>query len=159
LGSGQPHLQWFISLLESFFSRDPTKTFLLRLLFLPLPFKAKARDIIKKESGVELLMSAAKNHPDVENIQKYVTEAISAISEGEKDSDDEDAKKSPPPVSSDPKPANLAIIRKGFLTKQGGMIKTWKKRWFVLDSSKLTYFKGNEVCYFSTFPSSLRLRP
>lgn len=30
----------------------------------------------------------------------------------------------------------------GFLTKRGGSIKTWKKRWFVLKDGKLYYFKG-----------------
>jgi len=30
----------------------------------------------------------------------------------------------------------------GYLTKQGGAIKTWKKRWFVLKGPKLWYFKG-----------------
>ena len=29
----------------------------------------------------------------------------------------------------------------GFLTKQGGAIKTWKRRWFVLKGNKLWYFK------------------
>lgn len=29
----------------------------------------------------------------------------------------------------------------GYLTKQGGAIKTWKRRWFVLKGNKLWYFK------------------
>jgi len=32
--------------------------------------------------------------------------------------------------------------KEGFLTKQGGAIKTWKRRWFVLKGSKLWYFKS-----------------
>lgn len=30
----------------------------------------------------------------------------------------------------------------GFLTKQGGSIKTWRRRWFVLKAKKLYYFKS-----------------
>jgi len=30
----------------------------------------------------------------------------------------------------------------GYLTKQGGAIKTWKRRWFVLKGTKLWYFKS-----------------
>jgi len=82
----------------------------------------------------------------MENVQKYVIEAITAISEAEKDSDDEDSKKSPA-AASEPKPANP--IRKGFLTKQVGKGKA-KKRWFVLDATKLVYYKGNEVCLISS---------
>jgi len=32
-------------------------------------------------------------------------------------------------------------LREGYLTKQGGTIKTWKKRWCVLSTTKLTYYK------------------
>lgn len=32
--------------------------------------------------------------------------------------------------------------KEGFLTKQGGSIKTWKRRWFVLKNKKLVYFKS-----------------
>lgn len=31
--------------------------------------------------------------------------------------------------------------KEGFLTKQGGSIKTWRRRWFVLKGKKLVYFK------------------
>jgi hypothetical protein len=31
----------------------------------------------------------------------------------------------------------------GWLTKQGGFIKNWKKRWFVLQGTKLHYYEDN----------------
>ncbi len=34
---------------------------------------------------------------------------------------------------------------KGYMVKQGGRIKTWKKRWFVLSDNCLYYFKSHEV--------------
>jgi cytohesin len=40
--------------------------------------------------------------------------------------------------------------KKGFLTKQGGRIKTWKKRFFILSDGCLYYFK-HEVCISPTF--------
>jgi len=33
------------------------------------------------------------------------------------------------------------IIREGWLEKQGGMIKTWKKRWFEMKKTTIYYFK------------------
>ena len=36
--------------------------------------------------------------------------------------------------------------KKGYLTKQGGRIKTWKRRWFVLTNNCLYYFKDKGVC-------------
>lgn len=32
--------------------------------------------------------------------------------------------------------------KEGFLTKLGGRIKNWKRRWFVLEDGKLYYYKG-----------------
>jgi hypothetical protein len=32
--------------------------------------------------------------------------------------------------------------KEGFMTKEGGRHKTWKKRWFVLFESTLLYFKN-----------------
>eukprot|EP00727_Mastigamoeba_balamuthi_P009613 m51a1_g5274 hypothetical protein (494) ;mRNA; r:153597-156304 len=32
--------------------------------------------------------------------------------------------------------------KEGWATKQGGSIKTWKKRWFILKGNRLWYFKG-----------------
>ncbi|PRP73483.1 hypothetical protein PROFUN_02492 [Planoprotostelium fungivorum] len=38
----------------------------------------------------------------------------------------------------------LPILCEGYVTKQGGRIKTWKKRWCRLNSEELSYFKPNE---------------
>jgi ankyrin repeat protein/uncharacterized membrane protein YgcG len=35
-----------------------------------------------------------------------------------------------------------AVSKKGYLTKQGGRIKTWKKRWFVVSDGCLYYYKA-----------------
>eukprot|EP00033_Pygsuia_biforma_P002665 GCRY01002946.1.p1 GENE.GCRY01002946.1~~GCRY01002946.1.p1 ORF type:complete len:144 (+),score=18.79 GCRY01002946.1:151-582(+) len=37
---------------------------------------------------------------------------------------------------------NPAVLKSGFLEKKGFVRKNWKKRWFVLDSEKLTYYKS-----------------
>eukprot|EP01112_Ceratiomyxa_fruticulosa_P018548 TRINITY_DN594_c0_g1_i1.p1 TRINITY_DN594_c0_g1~~TRINITY_DN594_c0_g1_i1.p1 ORF type:complete len:439 (+),score=108.18 TRINITY_DN594_c0_g1_i1:321-1637(+) len=34
------------------------------------------------------------------------------------------------------------MSKEGYLTKEGGGFKSWKKRWFVLKAGKLSYFKG-----------------
>lgn len=36
-------------------------------------------------------------------------------------------------------------MKEGFLTKCGGGIKTWHKRWFVLKGDYLYYFKSPKV--------------
>ena len=41
------------------------------------------------------------------------------------------------------------------MTKQGGSIKTWKKRWFVLKGDMLYYFKTQKVCYFTISAGSV----
>ena len=33
------------------------------------------------------------------------------------------------------------IIKKGFLIKQGGFVPTWKRRWFILKKTSLSYFE------------------
>ena len=41
--------------------------------------------------------------------------------------------------------------KEGWLTKQGGSIKTWKKRFFVLETTKLAYYKEEEKVFVSLF--------
>lgn len=53
----------------------------------------------------------------------------------------------------------------GWLFKQGDKYKTWNKRWFVLKSNNLFYFKSPKVyrehtfydCFFYLFIMSIRL--
>lgn len=35
--------------------------------------------------------------------------------------------------------------KEGFLTKEGGGFKSWKKRWFVLKGGDLAYYKNKGV--------------
>lgn len=39
---------------------------------------------------------------------------------------------------------NSVIVKMGWLTKQGGRIKTWKRRWFILSDQVLYYFKDKQ---------------
>lgn len=38
----------------------------------------------------------------------------------------------------------LNVIRCGWLRKQGGFVKTWHSRWFVLKGDQLYYYKDEE---------------
>src|SRR5687768_11188867 len=49
--------------------------------------------------------------------------------------------KLPPP---DPNSSD-EVTKEGFLIKQGGSIKTWKRRWFILKGSNLFYYKAPAV--------------
>lgn len=40
--------------------------------------------------------------------------------------------------------SDTKIAKAGYLTKQGGQIKSWKRRWFVLRESTLAYYKDNQ---------------
>lgn len=41
---------------------------------------------------------------------------------------------------------SVAPDMEGWLYKQGDKYKTWNKRWFVLKSNNLFYFKSPKVC-------------
>ena len=36
------------------------------------------------------------------------------------------------------------VLKEGFLVKQGGLVKNWKKRWFVLQGNNLQYFENDD---------------
>lgn len=63
-----------------------------------------------------------------------------------------------------PKPAerpqtvapSKAARKEGYMKKQGGQIKTWKKRWFVLENGSLSYFKSKNVCLFDCLFDQLK---
>ena len=38
------------------------------------------------------------------------------------------------------------VHKQGFLVKQGGKVKSWKRRLFVLSTEGLAYFKTEQVC-------------
>ena len=37
--------------------------------------------------------------------------------------------------------AQVSSLREGYLTKQGGRVKTWKKRWVILNEKQMVYYK------------------
>lgn len=40
---------------------------------------------------------------------------------------------------------HLIIIKEGFIVKQGGSWKNWKKRWCILTKDGIRYFKDKNV--------------
>ncbi|KAB1282955.1 Dual adapter for phosphotyrosine and 3-phosphotyrosine and 3-phosphoinositide [Camelus dromedarius] len=47
--------------------------------------------------------------------------------------------------------------KEGYLTKQGGLVKTWKTRWFTLHRNELKYFKDQMVRNVIRFPFKTQL--
>jgi len=45
-----------------------------------------------------------------------------------------------------------AVMKKGYLTKQGAAVKSWRKRLFVLKSDSIAYYKDERVCAYRVFP-------
>jgi hypothetical protein len=43
-------------------------------------------------------------------------------------------------------PMVASFVCKGYLMKQGAIIKNWKRRWFEIEADKLTYRKDQKVC-------------
>ena len=48
-------------------------------------------------------------------------------------------------------PRKESLEKSGYLTKLGGKLKTWRKRWFVLKNGTLTYWKSSVCVTVSTF--------
>jgi hypothetical protein len=51
------------------------------------------------------------------------------------------------------------VIGRGWLVKQGGSIKTWHRRFFVLDGYSLTYFANDSVCDSNATATATTLEP
>lgn len=63
------------------------------------------------------------------------------------DDDDDDEPRTAHPAASLPHGADLqheTTVKAGYLYKKGEKRKTWKKRWFVLRSSRLAYYKNDK---------------
>lgn len=39
-----------------------------------------------------------------------------------------------------------ATVKEGYLTKEGGSFKSWKRRYFILKEGTLSYYKVKGVC-------------
>ena len=37
-----------------------------------------------------------------------------------------------------------AVIKKGYLTKKGHRLKTWRRRWFILKKTTMRYYESKE---------------
>lgn len=48
-------------------------------------------------------------------------------------------------MAEDAKGDDMGIIKAGFVVKRGGIVKNWKKRWFVLFARTMRYYR-QEVC-------------
>jgi hypothetical protein len=44
------------------------------------------------------------------------------------------------------KPIVMSVVCRGYLTKQGGVVKNWKRRWFEIEGCSLVYRKDQAVC-------------
>ncbi len=50
-------------------------------------------------------------------------------------------------------------VKQGFLTKEGGSIKTWKKRYFVMKNGALIYSKKADTSNLGTISPPLFFNP
>ncbi|KAK7918734.1 hypothetical protein WMY93_010018 [Mugilogobius chulae] len=59
--------------------------------------------------------------------------------EGQNDAD----KRKPQPYFLSRGGQDHSVLKAGFCVKQGAVMKTWKRRWFLLDENALSYFKSD----------------
>lgn len=43
---------------------------------------------------------------------------------------------------------SIPILKEGYLIKQGGLVKNWKRRWFVLEGCNLHYYENEDKSKF-----------
>ncbi|KAF8688909.1 PH domain, partial [Rhizoctonia solani] len=64
--------------------------------------------------------------------------------ETDEDDDEEDGRVFPTRVPAEKEVKDEAVIKSGFLCKKGERRKTWKKRWFVLRTAKISLYKNEQ---------------
>ena len=106
-------------------------------------------------------MKKADSAPEVESWISCIREVAQQISEQSEDESSENLANS----SSESNSLSLSSSgssHEGYLLKEGNnIVKDWKRRWFILNEDKLTYYNKKGVCISpslsSPFPSLLSL--
>jgi hypothetical protein len=107
------------------------------------------------------LTSGVNNHIVVHGSSGAATGAVLTVPLGPSSSTSTNPSGGPITNSLESSPRKESLEKAGYLTKLGGKLKTWRKRYFALKNGTLTYWKSQvspfprnaSPCLGSTFPS------